>query len=191
VSILGPAGGRHIHALSHHRDPRPIVVGRRRRSIGAQRALGGSIRRAAEPEAEIDAALVGLVDRVTRRMRKAERVGRTVTVRFRFEDFTRATRSHTLHEATAHTPTILRTARTLVAASEQLIIDGGLTLIGIAVSNLDDDDAVQLSLPFDHASLEALDVVVDDVHARFGNAALQRAVLVHRDPGIAMPMLPD
>ena len=41
-------------------------------------------------------SLVGLVDRVTRRMRAAGRVGRTVVLRLRFDDFSRATRSHTL-----------------------------------------------------------------------------------------------
>ena len=40
VSMLGQAGGRHLHALAHNRDPRPVQVGRRRRSIGSQRALG-------------------------------------------------------------------------------------------------------------------------------------------------------
>ena len=69
----------------------PVQVGRRRRSIGSQRALGRSPK---SPEA-IDASLVALVDRVTRRMRAAERVGRTVVLRLRFDDFTRATRSHT------------------------------------------------------------------------------------------------
>jgi len=45
VAILGPAAGRHVHALAHNRDPRPVVVGRRRRSIGSQRALGRRPRR--------------------------------------------------------------------------------------------------------------------------------------------------
>ena len=45
---------------------------------------------------EIDASLVTLVDRVVRRLRKADRLCRTVVLRLRFDDFTRATRSHTL-----------------------------------------------------------------------------------------------
>src|SRR5207244_187588 len=74
VSMLGRASGRHLHALAHNRDPRPVQVGRRRGSIGSQRALGRSPK---TPEA-VDAALVALVDRVTRRLRAARRVGRTV-----------------------------------------------------------------------------------------------------------------
>ncbi|MDQ1426158.1 MAG: polymerase, partial [Acidimicrobiaceae bacterium] len=87
TAILGPWMGRHLHALAHNRDPRPVVVGRRRRSIGSQRALGRSPR---SPE-EVHAILAGLVDRVTRRLRAADRVGRTVVIRLRFDDFTRAT----------------------------------------------------------------------------------------------------
>ena len=67
----------------------------------------------------------------------------------------------------------------------------GLTLIGIAVSNLDDDDAVQLELPFDRHSGTALDAALDDVRERFGSTAVTRAVLLGRDQGLSVPMLPD
>ena len=187
VSMLGRASGRHLHALAHNRDPRPVVVGRRRRSIGSQRALG---RRARSP-AEIDAILAALVDRVTRRMRAAHRVGRTVMLRLRFDDFTRATRSHTLDRATAHTHTILTTAQDLLAAVRPLVARQGLTLVGIAVGNLDDDRAVQLTLPFDRRSTPALDAALDAVHDRYGAAAVTRAALLGTDPGVTMPMLPD
>ena len=103
VAMLGRASGRHLYALAHNRDPRPVVVGRRRRSIGSQCALGRSRK---TPDA-VDAVLVSLVDRVTRRMRLAGRVGRTVVLRLRFGDFSRATRSHTLPRPTAHTQTLL------------------------------------------------------------------------------------
>src|SRR5207248_3792565 len=103
VSMLGAALGRHLDALAHNRDPRPVDPGRRRRSMGSQRALG----RAPRSPDSIDAIVMGLVDQVTRRMRAAGRVGRTVVLRLRFDDFTRATRSHTMAQATAHTQTIL------------------------------------------------------------------------------------
>ncbi|HZC27784.1 MAG TPA: DNA polymerase IV, partial [Actinopolymorphaceae bacterium] len=117
VSMLGPAAGRHLHALAHNHDPRPVQVGRRRRSIGAQRALG---RRPRSP-AEIDSSLAALVDRVTRRLRGADRIGRTVVLRLRFGDFTRVTRSHTFPQPTAQTEQILATARALLAAAQPLI----------------------------------------------------------------------
>jgi len=187
VTMLGRAGGHHLHALAHNRDPRPIVVGRRRRSIGSQRAIGW---RRHTPD-EIDATLVAIVDRVTRRMRTAERVGRTVTLRLRFDDFSRATRSHTMPWPTAHTELILATVRDLYEVARPLINEKGLTLVGISVGNLDDDGAVQLMLPFDRRSGSALDVALDGVRERFGSDAVTRAVLLGRDPGISMPMLPD
>src|SRR5947207_15647776 len=146
VSMLGRASGRHLHALAHNRDPRPVQVGRRRGSIGSQHAIGRA-RRSRSPEA-VDAVVVALVDRVTRRLRSAARVGRTIVGRLRFDDFSRATRSHTLARATAHTETILAVARELVATATPTIAREGLTLVGVAVANLDDDRVVQLALPF-------------------------------------------
>ena len=187
VAMLGQGSGRHLHALAHNRDPRPVQVRRRRRSIGSQHALGRSRKSAAD----IDAVVVSLVDRVTSRMRAAGRVGRTVMVRLRFDDFSRATRSHTLARATAHTHAILDTVRGLVAAATPLIEHRGLTLIGVAVGNLDDDGAVQLTLPLDAHSGSALDAALDGVRDRFGSTAVTRAVLRGRDRGLSVPLLPD
>jgi DNA polymerase-4 len=187
VSMLGRASGRHLHALAHNRDPRPVQVRRRRRSMGAQRALG---RRPTSP-AEADTALVGLVDRVTRRMRAAGRAGRTVVLRLRFDDFSRATRSQTLPYATAHTATILATARELLRTAAPLIERQGLTLVGVAVSSFDDERAVQLVLPFDRHRGCDLDAAIDAVRERFGASAITRAVLLGRDQGLEMPLLPD
>jgi len=187
VSMLGRASGRHLHALAHNRDPRPVQVGRRRGSIGSQRALGRTTR----SPAAIDAALVGLVDRVTRRMRVAGRLGRTVVLRLRFDDFSRATRSHTLPRATAHTHTILATARALLITVMPVVQRQGLTLVGVAVGNLRNDDAEQLTLPFDRQSGDALDTALDDIRTRFGTNAVTRAVLLGRDQGLSVPLLPD
>ncbi|CAN5749529.1 DNA polymerase IV [soil metagenome] len=186
-SMLGRASGRHLHSLAHNRDPRPVQVGRRRRSIGSQRAFGRSPR----SPGEIDAAVVGLVDRVTRRMRTAGRIGRTVVLRLRFDDFSRASRSHTLTQATAQTRTILTAVRWLLMTAMPMIERRGLTLVGVAVSNLDDDSAAQLELPFDRHDACALDAVLDDVRDRFGSGAVTRAVLLGRDQGLSMPLLPD
>jgi DNA polymerase IV len=187
VSMLGRAAGRHLHALAHNRDPRPVHAGRRRRSIGSQRALGRSPK---QPDA-VDAVVIGLVDRVTRRMRAAGRVGRTVVLRLRYDDFSRATRSHTLPLATAQTETILVTARTLLTIAMPTIERQGLTLLGISVANLDDDRVVQLTLPFDPHGGIALDEVLDEIRNRFGTAAITRAVLLGREPRQSPPLLPD
>jgi DNA polymerase IV len=187
VSLVGQAAGRHLHALAHNRDPRPVDTGRRRRSIGAQRALGRS---PTAPE-DLDAAVIALVERVTRRMRKAGRTGRTVVLRLRFDDFSRATRSHTLPWPTSHTFTVLDAARGLLAEAMPMIRRQGITLVGVTVANLDDSGAVQLTLPFDRHSGSALDAALDQVRRRFGNDAITRAVLLGRDPGLSVPLLPD
>jgi DNA polymerase-4 len=139
----------------------------------------------------VEATVLALVDHVTRRMRTAGRVGRTVTLRLRFDDYTRATRSHTLSQATAHTPTILAAVRALHETAQPMIERRGLTLIGVTVGNLDDDGAVQLALPLDRRSGGALDAALDRVRDRFGPAAVTRAALLGRDPGPWVPLLPD
>jgi DNA polymerase IV len=187
ISLLGRAAGRQLHALAHNRDPRRVQVGRRRRSIGTQRALG---RRRRSPEA-LDAILVGLVDRLARRLRAGRRMCRTVALRMRFDDFTRATRAHTLDEATAQTQTLLAAERGLLAASMPMIERQGLTLLGITFTNLENADAVQLALPLEPRPPSALDATLDTVRERYGSAAITRAVLLGRDQGLEVPLLPD
>ena len=187
VVIVGRASGRHLHALANNVDPRPVHVGRRRHSIGSQRALG----RRPRTTAEIDATIIGLVDGVCRRLRTAHRVCRTVVLRMRFDDFSRATRSHTLIQATGETVVVLAAARGLHAAAGAMIASQGLTLIGVALTNLEDDRAIQLALPFGRHAPNAVDAAVDGVRRRFGSAAITRAVLLGRDQGLSVPLLPD
>ena len=189
ISLLGRASGRHLHALAHNRDPRPVDVRRRRRSMGAQRALG----RSPTSLDDVDASIIALVDRVTRRMRAAGRVGRTVVLRLRFDDFSRATRSETLLRPTANTHAILTAARGLLTIAVPMIERRGITLVGVAVSNLDDGRAIQLALPLDGPYSDTLDAALDEVRLRFGSTAITRAVLLSLDPeqGLTMPLLPD
>ncbi len=187
IAMLGPAAGRHLHALAHDHDPRPVRVGVRRGSIGSQHALG----RSTHSVEDVEVSLLAIVDRVTRRMRNAGRIGRTVVLRLRFGDFSRATRSHTLPRATAHTETILATARWLLEGARPAIERNGLTLVGVAVGNLENAPPVQLGLPFRPGSAGELDSALDEVRERFGSSAVTRAALLGRDRTIAMPLLPD
>jgi len=164
-----------------------VETGRRRHSMGTQRALG---RRRRSPET-LDTDLLALVDRLSRRLRKAHRVARTVTLRLRFDDFSRATRSHTLPEATGDAATLLTTARQLLVDAMPEIQRRGITLIGITFGNLFADDAVQLALPFDGAGSVAVDTTVDDLIDRFGKGAVTRAVLLGRREDLTVPLLPD
>jgi DNA polymerase-4 len=189
IAMLGVASGRHLHALAHHRDPRRVDTGRRRGSIGSQTALGHG------PKSfdTLEALLLGIVDRVTRRMRNAGRVGRTVTVRFRFDDFTRATRARSLPHPTAATEPIRDVALAVLRQTRPLVEAQGLTLIGLSVGNLRNGDAgvEQLVLPFGRKDTSGLDAAVDALRERFGGAALTRASLLGSRQSFEVPKLPD
>jgi DNA polymerase-4 len=187
ISMLGRASGRHLHALAHNRDLRPVEVRRRRRSMGAQRALG---RTPKTPEG-LDATLTALVDKLTRRLRKAHRVCRTVILRLRFDDLSRATRSHTMLEGTGRTRRILSAARGLLASAMPMISERGITLVGVTLTNLTSDDAIQLALPLEGGRSSSLDETLDTVKERFGSDAITRAALLGRDLGPSVPLLPD
>ncbi|HMS75911.1 DNA polymerase IV [Gordonia sp. (in: high G+C Gram-positive bacteria)] len=186
-SLLGRGAGRHLFALSMGVDPRRVEVGRRRGSIGAQRALG----RRPKTRADLDTTVIAIVDGLGKRLRKAERLCRTVVLRIRFDDFSRATRSRTLWEPTDRTDVIMSTARTLLDDAAGLLTDRGCTLVGVSLTNLDDTDAVQLTLPFDADHGAELDTTMDSLRERFGRDAVTRAVLVGHHHGADAPMLPD
>ena len=187
ISLLGRGSGRHIYALAHNRDPRRVHVGKRRRSMGSQRAIG----RGPKTQASLDAVLVAIVDRLSRRLRAARRVARTVILRMRFDDLSRATRSHTMPEATAQTQRILAYARDLLTAATPEIEQRGITLIGLTLTNLENDEAIQLTFPLDGRWDPELDAALDDLRDRFGSSAVTRGVLLGRSQGISVPMLPD
>jgi DNA polymerase-4 len=187
VGLLGPHAGRHLFALAMGRDPRPVRIGQRRRSVGAQRALG---RRKLSVE-EQEGRLVELVDGLARRLRKAERTGSTVTLRLRFGDYTKATRSSTLTHPTDRTDVLAEIAVGLLARARTTIDERGLTLIGAAVSGLAENRPVQLLLPFGGQDHAALDAALDQVKATFGRDAIGRASRVGHRAHRPAPMLPD
>ncbi|MBX9243533.1 DNA polymerase IV [Actinotalea ferrariae] len=187
VGLLGPAAGHHLHAVVHGRASEHVVTGRSRGSIGAQRALG----RGPHDDAFVRAALLGLVDRVCRRLRAAHRTTRTVTLRLRFADYTRATRSHSFRHGTGTGRDVAAVALRLLDASGPLVRERGLTLVGVALSGLESDAVVQPVLELDAPDRSGLDQAVDAVAARFGSRAVTRASLLSGGEGIAVPLLPD
>jgi len=187
TAILGRGAGHHLFSLANNRDPRVVVTGKRRSSIGSQRALG----RRERTFEDLETILLELVDRVSHRLREGERVGRTITVRFRFGDMTRDTRSRTLPEATASTAAFLRVAHEILVARRDEIDERKLTLLGLTIANLSPNDAVQQTLPFDNRSLVKLDEAMDDVRDRFGTKSIGRARLINHEQGLSVPLLPD
>jgi DNA polymerase IV len=187
AAVLGSAAARHLHALANNHDPRPVRRRPRRRSIGSQHAFG--LRRASPAEIETD--LLAIVDRVTRRLRAARRVGRTVVLRLRFGDYSRATRSRTLRHPTAQTRPVLAAAHSLLVGAQPLIERRGLTLIGVTIANLENDLPLQLCLPLDADEGELLDAALDEIRTRYGPTAITRGILLGRRAAPALPLLPD
>ena len=183
VAMLGRAAGRQLNALAHNRDFRRVEPGTAARldrlaaRARARATLGRGDRRDARRHRRPDHAADA--DGAAGR--------RTVVLRLRFGDFERATRSHTLPFATANTQAILVTARALLATATPLIEQRGITLVGCSVAMLEDARTRQLLL----GPEEALDAAVDAIRDRYGSAAITRAVLLGRDPGFSMPLLPD
>jgi DNA polymerase-4 len=181
TGALGSTAGRHLHAVAHNRDPRRVRSGRSRRSFGSQSALG----RRSRDRAEVDAILVALVDRVTRRMRSAGRLGRTVVLRLRFADFRRASRSRTLARATASAPTVLAAARGLLDTATPMIRRRGLTLIGLALTNLERSGGEQLELDLGRRHAARLEAALDQLRDCYGNAVVTRGSLLRAAPELA------
>ncbi|GAA3949241.1 DNA polymerase IV [Gordonia caeni] len=193
-ALLGEGAGRHLYALAMARDPRPVQTGRRRKSIGAQRALGRRIK----SESEVEATLLALVDGLGGRLRGAHRCCRTVVLSLRFDDYSRVTRSRSIGEPTDSTTVVLALARGLLDDSLPLVRERGCTLIGLSLTNLSAPGAVQLALPFDRDGDELadshdaeLDVALDDLRDRFGRGAVTRGRLIGRHHGEDAPLLPD
>ncbi len=176
ATTLGRAHAAHLHAISWNRDARRVRAPVSRRSIGSQSALG----RPRHHLGDLCAVLLGIVDRVSRRLRADERLVRTITLRLRLGDSERITRSLSVDMPTDLTERIVAGARELLAKAAPIIEERGCTLIGLACSNLVVRDPLQLTLPFNRPGRanRALDLAVDDLQARFGTSVITRASLV-------------
>lgn len=176
---LGPGSAYALHALAWNRDPRPVRGGRRAGSVGSQQALGRGL---ADPD-ELAVVVLGLADRVGRRLRKKGRAGSTLTVRVRFPGPRLVTRSHTLPAPTASTAALSNLGMVLVGRAIEGV-DEPVTLVGISVSNLTTDEFLQLELEIDEGDVlragssldlirRSLDASVDEVRERFGREAIR------------------
>ena len=179
TAALGPALGRHLHELSHARDPRPVEPVRETKSVGHEETYAVDL---VDGE-DLHREALRMADSVAARLRKAGLAGRTVTLKVRFHDFSTITRSHTLPAVVDTAPEIARAAVDLVG---QVDPTPGVRLLGVSVSNLVSGAARQLSL--DDLDLPAWDEAskaVDDVRRRFGDQAVGPAALVD-DQGLRL-----
>ncbi len=191
--VTGRSAAERLVALANNRDPRPVRPRDPRKSFGAQSAFpAGSL----EPD-EVRATLASLVDRATGRLRGARKLTRTVTVGVRFADMSRATRSRSLEIPTDRTDLVLEAARELLDSAAGSEMED-LTLVGVALGNLETDRAVQMELPLDRSPGESdpeapgsLDRALDDLRDRYGTEAVTRASLVEKGGTGATPVLPE
>lgn len=178
---LGPGAGRHLHALAWNRDHRAVETSRRAKSIGAQSALGRGLTDAEE----LSGVFLHLADRVGTRMRKKRKVGKTFTLRVRFEDMTSVTRASTF-DAPLNTTSAIHRAALALLDDARSGHDGPLTLVGISMSKLCDEGAIQMELALDEgdvahvgsvaASHQAeIDRQIDRARERFGRDVVGRA----------------
>jgi DNA polymerase-4 len=190
---LGPGAGRHLHHLAWNRDPRSVEVGGRAGSVGAQSALGRGL---TNPE-DLGRVLLRLADRVSGRMRAKARAGRTITVRVRFADMSRATRAVTLPAAVSTTAALHHAGLELLASAREAG-PNPITLVGISVSHLEQGETLQLELPFDQgdptragspigAAHRMIDEQVDVARDRFGKDSVGRASVLLDKSGRGVP----
>jgi DNA polymerase-4 len=172
-AALGEAAATHLHELSWGRDPRRVVPEQVEKSIGAETTFDTDVR---DP-AVLRRALLGLSDKVARRLRQAGQVGRTVTIKVRFDDFRTVNRSRTLPVATDVTREILDTAAALFAV---LAPREPIRLVGVRVENLAavGDAPRQLAMDEPERGWREAERAADAVTARFGAAAVRPATLL-------------
>lgn len=186
MSWVGRASGAQLHALAHNRDPRPVQVNRRRKSVGAQQALG----RRGVTRSEAEVLLTELVDKTVKRLRAGARIARTLEIRWRDQQMTSHTMSMTLEHPTDDTVTLLEGARSMLGAAWADMEPEGPGLLGFSVANLAEVQAVQLGFDFTGRESTGLDSTLDEIHERFGDRAVTRGSLFGRAP-TQTPVLPD
>nr|WP_307722684.1 hypothetical protein [Cellulomonas uda] len=123
-------------------------------------------------------------------MRAGHLTARTVVLRLRFADFSRATRSRSLAFGTASSDELRDAALGLLDAARDLVAARGITLVGVALTGLASDTVVQPPLPLSPPHDE-LDRTVDSLADRFGSRAVQRASLLVVGDGFEAPQLDD
>ena len=96
TAALGSATGAHLHQLAHARDPRPVIVDSRSKSIGHEETFPRDL----TDRSVLSRELIRMVDAVATRLHKAGVAGRTIQLKLRFGDFTTITRSATITEPT-------------------------------------------------------------------------------------------
>ena len=196
IGTVGDANGRHLHAVSNGRDPRPVEPNRPTKSISQEETYPTDI----SESDSLHRQLVRLSDGVASRVRQSGHHGRTVTIKVRVASFETITRAKTLDRPTNSRAAILATASELLEnlLIEREVLHEGVRLLGVGVSQLTTELADQLSLDdlmhrpparatavaapaamsVADAASSATDQAIDDIRSRFGPGAIGSARLL-------------
>jgi len=171
---LGPAAGAHLSALAWGRDERSVVAHEPDKSIGAEETFARDV----DDPAVVRRELLRLSERTAARLRSAALVGRTVSIKVRFADFTTITRAKTIHEATDVARVVYETAGALYDALG--LQRARIRLVGVRVEGLTAAETTprQLSLAGGDEEWRAAERAADRAAARFGAGAVVPAALV-------------
>lgn len=137
--------------------------------------------------AEADATLLALCESVAGRLRMDGRTARVVSVQIVDNAFRRKSHQVTLDDPTNSTDALYHTARALL---RQAWPARPVRLVGVTAERTGTDNYEQLDLFADPArriKQEKLDRAADAVRAKFGEAAITRAKLLHPDEKTATP----
>jgi DNA polymerase-4 len=178
---LGTATGAHLSALSWGRDARRVVPVEPDKSIGAEETFPSDV----DDPSVVARELLRLSERTAARLRATDQVGRTVSIKIRFADFTTITRARTLPEATDVGRTVYETAISLYQALG--LERARLRLVGVRVEGIKPaaSQPHQLLLGERESGWREAEQAVDKAALRFGAGAVRPAALVR--PGSGLP----
>ncbi|MDX1565159.1 MAG: hypothetical protein R3236_07125, partial [Phycisphaeraceae bacterium] len=151
-------------------DERPVVPDRNAKSFGSEQTFEEDL---TDPE-QVLGVLFSQADQTAWRLRRQNRLARSITLKIRFGDFQTITRSTTLPSPTDRTDLIWETAKSLFGKWAEHHFSP-VRLIGMAATALEGNQA-QLDL-FDQAEdhkRREVDSTADRIRQRFGSDAIRR-----------------
>ncbi|MGV8082714.1 MAG: DNA polymerase IV [Coriobacteriia bacterium] len=189
IEVLGSCGPTMV-ARARGEDPREVHDSDVTKSVSAEQTFATDLHSADE----IEQALRQLCARLGRRLRRSGMVGRTVTVKVRYSDFTTRTAQRTLRAATDDEARFYPLALELVRSLWSPGI--GIRLLGVGLSGFA-DQAEQLELmepetpaeraPVDDARSRQLVKSIDKVRDKFGDKSLRTGRDLSRDEECETP----
>lgn len=188
ISLVGNQA-RRIWELANGIDDRPVETDRKIQSIGAEETYEEDLTDGSAIELEFRY----FANRLSKRLRKRNLLGHTVSIKVRYDDFTTVSRQKRLDTPSDHEHVFFETALLLWnklmqdKTSGLTFMDppGPIRLLGLTVSGLDEEVPMQDSL-FESPKNETenkLAGVLDSLESKFGETAVMSGALWQRFHG--------